>query len=369
MEKKYLNFNDFFEGGDLSLPDIPVQPATKKRILNNVLSSTKKNYRLYNYLQIIKPALFAASILLILLLPTVKYNLIPQNINDGFFLTIEANVEGAEVFYGNEKVDVVPTTQKIQTDKVDIRVVKEGFLEWVGTVKGKTVEEALNSFYSPGKYRLFKGHNSIKVLVELEEILKNTLYLESEKRGKVIVNGQFLGETPLYIELQHNINNIEVIQPLREKVSFDVIYEEKTQGKLTVLGKQKLQLTEKGYTVYVESEGLFLPVKGIWLNENHYLLLESNEKGQQRIKDIDLSTGDIIVKELTEVEKDVLELLKDNLEVALNLKDYPSFKSLLKDLDVLHLDGKNNHFIIFTLDNYVNIWIYSLEKQILQKIY
>ncbi|SES99753.1 PEGA domain-containing protein [Anaerobranca gottschalkii] len=372
MKKKYLNFNDLFEGGGLSLPDIPVQLETKKRILHNILSSTqKKNNRINNYLQLLKPALFAACILLILGFPIVNYNLIPQSINDGYYLTVEANVEGAEVYFGKEKIDVVPTTQKIQTDNVEIRVVKEGFLEWKGRIKGEVLEEALNSFFSTGKYRLFKGHNSIKLIVQLEEILKNTIYLQSQERAKVILNGKFLGETPLYIELQPKINKIEVIQPLKEKVTFDIVYEGKPQDKLTVLGRQELQLTESGYTIYIQSEELYFPIKGMWLEEKEYLLLESNGK-EQRIKSIDLRTRDISVKELTEIEERIIEILKDDkdyLEVIIDLKDYPLLEDLLVDLNILYLDERENHFIIFALDDYVNIWLYSLEEEILQKIY
>lgn len=291
MKDKKVDYETFKLDRELqSLPSMPVSQVTKDKILNNVLKSKRSNRKIQNTFEFLKPVSFAVAMLLLVFIVTTRSNLVPQSAADGFYLSVDVNVKGAEIFLGSERLGETKATKKISKPG-EITITKEGYTKWVGNFKGTDMEDAIKTFDALGKYQLYRGNNTIKVLVELDPIKKDTIYFATESPGaKVLLNGILVGSTPLSVTLSSVNNNIEIIQASKEKVSLEVTYD----GEIKFNGD--MSLTEQGYVINIPSEDLYHPIDSILINESETLVLETNGE-LYRGKIVDVNSNRVSIAE------------------------------------------------------------------------
>lgn len=414
-----------------SLPNVPASRATKERILKNVLGSGPRrgNRHFKNIFEICSPISMASAMIIMLLFFSTTYGIVPKSTYDGFFLMIEGNVEGANIYLGDENLGKIPLTDKINKSG-ELTITKEGFEDWTGTFKGGTLNRFLSTFSSNGKYQLYQGNNTIKIVVELNPINNDTIYFKTEEPGAtILVNGRYAGLTPSGIKLGATHNNIEIIQNGKEKVSLDLIYDGEIRFKNEP--EKVIEHKKSGYILNIESEELYIPKEGIWKNNDEYLLLENNGI-DNRGKIINRNTGEVILateedlKLLNHVTKtDYGELIYHQANARpIRMYNHTLYYQINEDLYALNtisnernliatgfvgeiglieensetiyltLDGnlytlnngilekkvENFHYItyftvidddiiVFDLDMYISIWQINLEKESIRKIY
>lgn len=432
MKKSKIDFDSFSLDRKIkSLPNVPASRATKERILRNVLGSGHRrgNKPFKNILEICSPISIASAMVIMLLFLSTTYGIVPKSSHDGFFLMIEGNVEGANVYLGNENLGKIPLTDKI-IKSGDLTISKEGYEDWNGTFRGDTLNRFLSTFSSDGKYQLYQGNNTIKIVVELNPINNDTIYFQTEEPGAIVlVNGRYAGLTPSGIKLGANYNNIEIIQNRKEKVSLDLIYDGEIRFKDEP--HRVIEHSKRGYTLTIESEELYIPQRGIWKNEYEYLLLENNGV-DYRGKLINRITGEVgiateddlkLINLMTEADykehiaqitdgrlirvdneiiyyqldqnlycldtsTNVTDLIAAGLEgeigfievdsqaiyLTLDGKLYTLKNGMLEKQaenfhSIIHFAVKDDEIIIFDLDMYISIWQVNLEKESIRKIY
>ena len=285
MKKNNIDFE--------SIPNVPVSQITKDRILNNVLKSKnrQRKNRFKNALEVFSPITVASAAIILLLLLTTTYSIGPNSYYDGFYLMIEG-VEGANIFLDEEQLGQIPLTDKIDKGG-QLRITKYGYDDWVGYYDGKSLSSFLRTFHSPGKYQLYRGNNTVKIEVELKPMTNDTITFYTEAPGAtVLVNGRYAGLTPTPITLSANYNLVEIIQPQKEKITLELLYDGNVRFREDV--GIELEYTEKGYSLRLESKELYYPLRGSWLNEREYLVLEYNGS-EYRGRKINIINGRVTV--------------------------------------------------------------------------
>lgn len=297
MKESNNNFHGNFslDRGFKSLPDIPVSQLTKDKILRNVLKSKKsRSYFSKNFFEMVKPLTFAAAMLIFLVVIQHNFSILPQSAIDGFYLTVEANVRGAEVYIENQRIGKTPVTQKVKNAN-EIKITMDGYIDWTAKLEGSSIDQVLENIQTSGKYRLFRSLNTLKLVAELDPIQRDTVFIQTETPGAVIrVNGQVVGTTPFSLKVTAMNNFIEVIQDNKEKVSFNLVYD----GDLKYSGQQSFNFTNKGYQLDLPSQELYKP-KDSMISEGNLMVLEYNSVNY-RIKVINLVNGDYDFKSINE---------------------------------------------------------------------
>ncbi|QNO15629.1 hypothetical protein HYG86_13015 [Alkalicella caledoniensis] len=307
-QNDYANF--LLEKDLKKLPNIPISQTSKDKILSNVLKTRHHKPRyLGNILEVLKPVTFAASLIIFLLFLNSNFGLMPQSAIDGFYINFESDVEAAEVFLNDELIGVTPFSEKVK-GAGNITISKEGYIQWSGKFRGSTLDVAIDSFESPDKYSLYRGSNSIRIIAELTEVRKDTIYFETDVANATVkVNGQVQGVTPLSIKLTSIHNEIEITKENREKISFEIVYD----GELRTVGEEIIELTNKGYQINFKTEPLYYPTQSSWLGENELAVLEIRD-GQYRGKLLNIDLGKVEIINQDEFnQRDYLNLTKENL--------------------------------------------------------
>lgn len=434
MKENNVDFDSFVLDKKIkSLPNVPVSQATKDRILTNVLQSkNKKNKNFFkNTLEILTPITLASAFIIMFLFLTTNYSIGPRSYYDGFYLRIAGNVEGAIVFLGDEQIGQIPMLEKVNRGGV-LRISKEGYKDWVGNYSGDSLSSFIRTFNSSGQYQLYRGNNTVKIHVELEPINSNTITFYTELPGAtILVNGRYAGLTPSPIRLSATHNIIEIIQPNKEKITLELLYD----GRITFVREtdKTLEYTEKGYILRLQSQNLHYPINGKWLNEREYLVLDSDGTSfRGRLINLITNRVTIVSNEdiidllnQTEYKKEIQNssLFNNNTDarlisiqeglyfyqidetlysfnrktevitaIATNImgeinhveisqngvhltKDGKLYRysngvmiALAENLNsITHFSLLNNNILIFNLDKYVEIWY--LEKESIRKIY
>jgi formylglycine-generating enzyme required for sulfatase activity len=202
-----------------------------------------------------------------------------QLLPDWGYLVMDTLPEEAEIYAGDLRLDNTGEQIRIEAGDVDLRVVADGYKEWTRRV-------------------LIEKERELDLgLVELEPVDSQVEILTSPTEASVTVNGQYMGVTPLTLDLlpeqTHQVQLFKAgYQPQQHSLSVERNAQETFQyrlqpdlvavnisvspenaqlyvdGELIGTGTQTVNLTAVRHAISVEAPGYvrktqdFLPVKG-----------------------------------------------------------------------------------------------------------
>ncbi|WP_350342761.1 PEGA domain-containing protein [Proteinivorax tanatarense] len=371
------------------LPDVKAPLGTKEKMLSNILEEENNNYSLlHRLLPHIKPLAFVASMVLLFFFANLKVGIIPQTGVDEFDLKVISNIEGAEVFLDGQKIGNTPMTYTMEKDEGDINsmsIRKPGYLIWQGDFQCGGPEELIQSFESSDEYSIFFSNNQVNIEGKLMPANPNMVKLDSNAENtSVMLNGRWVGETPITLELEKNYNNhLKLIAPDKDKVTLSLSTGDKL--KLGESENAQLKYSEHGYAIHVTLEDIWIPKHSIWLNDNNVAKFLQRD-GELKTQVINLERKEIRESSLDEVLKEFLtienydEIYGDSLQFeepqikTLNISDIIRKKAnisnnslfgvkegpeiLIEDLltGTVYADIKGEHKVLNSSTNAIYLW-------------